>query len=361
MKHILCSLYHHRLLNTIVVVTIAIGLMFPLAILSSISFMLDNVALCSYKDPQNRIVTNCMSAYQTPEQLDEWLVTDEVINYGYFAYRSSVLHVSEKGISLCGVSGITQNYLDLEGYRLESGRLITADEYKNGAHVCLAKFDSGTAVGDSFSLLGVDYEIVGLISMPKLYGTVAVPYRCMEELAAGSNMQFCFSFQMSSSEAANRFRFTSLDFADSIVNFGVGDEINAPYIASIQSHISEFLNLSSIVIFAAFFSILFILMGKVFEERYLIGLRISMGATGTKIYIDLLLENGILTLCALLLDLLFFPIVIRRSRIVYGYPSAWMLACIAAALIVIVAAVSGIVYIQNAKRTTPATLLKEEV
>lgn len=114
------------------------------------------------------------------------------------------------------------------------------------------------------------------------------------------------------------------------------------------------------MILAALFSITFVLTGKVCEERYLIGLRMSMGANGTRIYLELLIENSILTLCALLLDLLLFPIVISRARIVYGYPSAWMLACIIAALILIIATVSGIVYLRAARRTTPAALLKEE-
>ena len=111
---------------------------------------------------------------------------------------------------------------------------------------------------------------------------------------------------------------------------------------------------------AALVSIVFILTGKAFEERYLIGLRIAMGATGTRIYGELLMENGILTAFALLLDLMLFPIVIRHMRTVYGYPSAWMLAGIAGALFFIVAAVSGIVYLRAAGKKAPAALLKEE-
>lgn len=361
MKHILRSLYHHRFLNIIVIVTIAAGLMFPLTISATVSFMLDSLALCSYKDPQNHIVVNCWSVYQTPAQLDEWLIKDGVVSYGYLAYQGSgILHTQEKGISLEGVAGITQSYLDLEGCRLDAGRFFTEEEYAQGAHVCILRSTSEWKVGDSYSLMGVDYKIVGLINLPKMYGSVLVPYRCMEELSANNKMQFRFAFQMTDSEASSRFPASAFAFSDEILGFDVGDSINTLYIESIQNLITGYLKKSSIVVLAALFSILFVLTGKVCEERYLIGLRMSMGANGARIYLELLIENGILTLCALLLDLLLFPIVIHCATNVYGYPSAWMLGCITGALILIVAAVSGMVYLQTTKHATPAELLKKE-
>lgn len=242
MKHILCSLYHHRLLNAVVIVTIAIGLMFPLATSAAISFMLDNLALCSYEEPQNHIVVNCISTYQTPIQLDEWLLQDGVVNYGYLAYRSGgILHAQEEGISLTSVTGITQSYMDLEGYRMEAGRTFTEEECAQGAHVCLMRPDSGLKVGDYYSLMGTDYEIVGLINLPKLYGSIVVPYRCMEELAAGNKMQFRISFEMVDAETAGRFPATAFVFADTILGFDVGDDINIPYIESIKNLITNHL------------------------------------------------------------------------------------------------------------------------
>lgn len=359
MKHILHLLHYHRLLNAVVVVTVAIGLMFPIAVLSTVSMMLDNLELCAYDDPQNRIVVNCRSIYQKPEQLHERLMTDGVAGYGYIAYIS-VLRITDKGIQTLGVAGATPEYFELEGFELIEGRMITAEEYAKGAHVCLVRDGVGVSVGRMLSLMGEDYEVVGQINVPKMYGTAAVPYRCMEELSAGDGMQFRIAFCMKDREAVLRFPMSSLDFADSILELDSGDDINAPYIESIRLQIADMMKKGGVVIVTALISILFVLTGKVYEERYLIGLRISMGATGARIYLELLLENGILMVCALLLDLLLFPIVIRNARTVYGYPSMWMLACIAGALIVIVAAVTGIVYLRAARKTTPSDLLKGE-
>lgn len=359
MRGILHIWYHHRALNVVVIVTIAIGLMFPLAILSTASFMLDNLMLCRYEDPQNRIVADCRSVYQTPEKLDEWLDTDNVADYGYIAYKS-VLWLTDKEVRTIGVAGVTPEYFELEGFELEKGRMITAEEYAQGAHVCLIRDDIGVTVGETVSLMGEEYEVVGQVNVPKMYGVIAVPYRCMEELAMGDAMQFRLSSRMKDKESALRFQMSSLGFSDSILNFARGEEINAPYIDSIRGQISDLLKKGSIVMAAALVSIVFILTGKAFEERYLIGLRIAMGATGRRIYGELFLENGILTVLALLLDLILFPIVIRHMRTVYGYPSAWMLAIIAGALLMIVAAVSGIIYLRAAGKKAPAVLLKEE-
>lgn len=359
MKYILHLLYHHRLLNAVVIVTIAIGLMFPIAVLSTISFMVDNLALCSYDDPQTRIVANCRSIYQQPRQIDEYLDIDGVTDYGFIAY-TGVLCVTDKEVRTVGVAGATPGYFELEGIELEEGRLITEEEYEQGAHVCMLRDDCGVEVGECISLMGEAYEVVGQVNVPKMYGIIAVPYRCMEELAAGDSMQFRLSFHMKDKEAAMRFPVSCLDFTDSILDFEWGEEINAPYIESIRLQIADKMKKGGIVIFTALISILFVLTGKVCEERYLIGLRISMGATGVRIYLELLLENGILMACALLLDLLLFPIVIRNMRTVYGYPSMWMLVCIAGALIVIVAVVTGIVYLRAARKTTPSDLLKGE-
>ncbi|MCM1103688.1 MAG: ABC transporter permease [Clostridium sp.] len=359
MSHILHLLYHHRLLNAAVVITVAIGLMFPIAVLSTVSFMLDNLRLCSYDDPQNRIVADCRSVYQQPERLDEWLDTDQTAEYGYIAY-TGVLRITDQGVETIGVAGTTERYLELEGFALEDGRMITKEEYEQGAHVCMLRDDCGVSVGEVISLMGEDYEVVGRINVPKMYGVAAVPYRCMEELAAGDRMQFRISFRMEGPEAAIRFPMSCLDFADEVLSFAWGEEINEPYVGSIRAQAADMLRKGGIVIFAALISILFILTGKVCEERYLIGLRIGMGATGMRIYWELLIENGILMACALLLDLLLFPIVIRNMRTVYGYPSPWMLACIAGVLLVITAVVSGVVYLRAVRRMSPAELLKGE-
>ncbi len=359
MRGLLHVLYHHRILNMVVVVTVAIGLMFPIAVLSTVSFMLDNLVLCRYEDPQNRIVADCRSVYFPPEQIEERVVTEGVAKCGYIAY-TSVLWLTEHEVNTVGIAGVTPEYFELEGFELEKGRMITAEEYMQGAHVCLIRDEIGVSVGETVSLLGEEYEVVGQVNVPKMYGVAAVPYRCMEELAAGDSMQFRLSFRMRDRDSAIRFPMSSLDFADTVLDFAWGEEINAPYVESIQMQIADKMKKGSVVLVTALISIILILSGKVCEERYLIGLRISMGATGLRIYGELLAENGILTACALLLDLLLFPIVIRNMRTVYGYPSLWMLLCIVGALFLIVAAVSGIVYLQAAKGTTPASLLKEE-
>lgn len=359
MRGLLHVLYHHRVLNTVVVVTIAIGLMFPIAVLSTVSFMLDNLVLCQYEDPQNRVVVDCRSVYFPPEQIEEWVIKEGVAECGYIAY-TSVLWLTDHEVDTLGTAGVTPEYFELEGFELEKGRMITAEEYEQGAHVCLLRADIGVAVGETISLMGEDYQVVGQVNVPKMYGVIALPYCCMEDLAAGDSMQYRISFRMKDQESAIRFPMSAFDFADSVLNFAWGDEINAPYRDSIREQITDKLKKGSIVMAAALISIVFILTGKACEERYLIGLRISMGATGGRIYGELLIENGILAFLALLLDLMLFPIVIRSMRTVYGYPSAWMLACIAAALLLIVVSVSGIVYLRSAKGMAPAELLKGE-
>lgn len=56
-------------------------------------------------------------------------------------------------------------------------------------------------------------------------------------------------------------------------------------------------------------SFIFIIAGKVSEEQYSIGVKMSLGASKGMIYIELFLQNLILILSAVLIDIICFPLV----------------------------------------------------
>ena len=367
MRNVWNRITGHWLLNGIVIITIAIGLMFPIAILSTISYMIDNMHLCEYDDPENRVFVNCHGSYQDPGELHEKLAagTEGVAHYGYVTYEP-MLTFTEERMYIRGVSGVTQSYLELEGYLVTEGRLINEQEYEQAARVCMLDEAENNntfhlKIGDTISLMGEDYKVVGFVSVPKRPGSIMVPYRCLPELLGENSTQFMFSFQMENETAVRYFSAGWMDFTDYSLEIQYGEEISKPYVQSIRQHITDKFKQSSVVALSALFSILFILYGKTMEEQCFIGLRLALGATGGRIYREMLAENLLLTGTALLLDLLLFPAVIRQVRTVYGYPSGWMLAWIIGGLVLITAAVTGAVYLRVTGKRAAIEMLKGEV
>ncbi|MBQ7954613.1 MAG: ABC transporter permease [Lachnospiraceae bacterium] len=357
------NLRSNRILNGIVVLTIAVGLLFPLAQGCIIENCFVNMNLCQYNEPEKMVVTSFHSSYLSPEQVQEMLLPmeEEIQKYGYISYSSASV-VWENEMFSTGVSGCEGAYTELEGFRLLKGRRITEEEFSKGAKVCYLMegsdiYDGGATLGDRIHILGQEYEIVGIAAMLKMYGSVVIPYACVAETLGKNNFQYRFSVQGK----------VPLDVQDIqrlmpsgvlFIELGQGESVNMPYIDSLWSLILKRARIMLLVLGVSLISICAVLLGRVSGQRYQIGVKLSLGAKKKTILREIWGENTLLVLLALVVDAVVFAFVNFASDGVMQYPSFFLFAVTFLFVSLLVGVAGLIIYIKIVGGKNTIKLLK---
>jgi hypothetical protein len=251
-------------------------------------------------------------------------LSEDIDEFGYESlYFVNVDWNNQKRLS--GIAGYTEGYLKLESFRLREGRLITEDELAEGKSVCMlsAKSDHDIKVGDTVSFMGSSYEVVGVITAPKNYGGILIPYKAMEAFIGKNNIQYKLIVHTRHEPEINVMS-RRLSFAESIISVGTAEENSEPYYASIWALIQERIGIGLIVLLFAVISIIMIIVGKTIDDQYVLGVKMAVGASGTRVFLESFLQNSILMIIALAIDFLLFPIVKHYYTLIYSYPDLYI-------------------------------------
>lgn len=316
------SLRYHRVINLIVVITLAIGMLYPLGMAAIIREIIINRDLCRYDDVENHMVVDCFDTLAPLEEYREkmsWL-KENGLEYGMITYYTSTAYVNG-GFRQVGISSYTDEYLEQEGYRLVEGRLLTEEEQEQGAPYCLVQWGGDRRVGDVINVMGNELEIVGIVQCPMMFGGVMVSQNWLYQTIGSSRIQFRISIH-----APNGWG----DITQGKVRRGLpllevssitkGEEIYREYYESIDKQIWKRLSSSLMVLIPALCSMVAILFGKVMEQKYQIGLRMALGASKRQTVLEIFLESFILFIAAFCVDMVLFIPVKRISTLISMYP-----------------------------------------
>ncbi len=323
------SLIYHKVINLIVVITLAIGMLYPLGMATIIREIVIDRDLCRYDDVENHMIVDCFDTLTPLEEYRDKLSWLEVngLEYGMITYYISTAYVGG-GFRQVGFSSYTNEYLEQEGYRLVEGRLLTEEEHEQGAPYCLVSWGgSERRIGDKINVLGNELEVVGIVQCPMMFGGIMVSQNWLYRTIGNSRIQFRISIHAPNGwgdiTQGDVRRGLPLEEISAVTR---GEEIYKEYYESIDQQIWKRLSSSLMVLIPALCSLAAILFGKVMEQKYQIGLRMALGATKRQIVIEIFFENFILFIAAFCVDMVLFIPVKRISTLVSMYPGAALTA-----------------------------------
>lgn len=321
-KNAIFGLKSNKLLNIIVIVSVAVGMMYPVIACTIVDRILFDAKLNEYQDIERTTVLEFFAPYMEQSEIDGRIkaLSEDIDGFGYQAIYT-VTARWKKHTMVTNVGGYSSGYLLLEGNKLDKGRLITEEEMSEGSPVCLVSTNGNNAykTGGSISFMGTSYRIVGIIYMPKSYAGVLIPYKAMEKFVGRNNIQYKVTIHTKQKPDINELT-GKLDFASSVLTAGTAEENVKPYLESVWTHIKDRIGIGLIVLLFAVISITMIIIGKTMDEQYVLGVKMSVGATGSRVFFETFLQNSILMIIALLLDFLLFPVAKHYYRIIRSYP-----------------------------------------
>lgn len=220
----------------------------------------------------------------------------------------------------CGVRGIDQNYLELKGYSLSSGRNFTSFEFEQGNPVCLIGpeiqlqlFGTTNAVGQKIRVLGSSFTIAGvLVSSSSMMGgsgtdrAILIPLKLARQFSANRLLSYQLivfvknpaDFEHAMGQATGLMRQIRHDKAGNPDSF----EINrSETLASSLNQITGYLQAAGfgiglITLLGAAIGLMNIMMVSVTERTREIGVRKSLGATARHIQQQFLTESVMICL-----------------------------------------------------------------
>ncbi|MGB8452219.1 MAG: ABC transporter permease [Anaerocolumna sp.] len=325
-KNAVSGLAANKLLNLIIIVSIVVGMMYPIVACTISEGILQDSKLSEYKDPEHMAILEFFAPFMEQSELDTKIMslTKGIDIYGYQTIYTVTAKCNKHNF-LSAVAGYSSSFLSLEGYKLIEGRLITETEISEGKPVCMVRTNGENDIkaGDSLSFMGTSYEVVGIIRIPKAYGGIFIPYKAMEAFIGKNSLQYKITLQTKEEPNINEIK-SNLYFADSVLSIGTAVENVKPYYESVWALIRERIGIGLIVLLFAVISIIMIIIGKAIDDQYIIGVKMSIGASGIQVFTETFLQNAVLMIIALLIDFILFPIVKHYYRLLNNYPDIWV-------------------------------------
>ncbi|HIS46704.1 MAG TPA: ABC transporter permease [Candidatus Scybalocola faecigallinarum] len=227
----------------------------------------------------------------------------------------------EHGDGVDSVGGVSLGILGRVPVYLKEGRLFEQKDYEQDAMpVCILKSTSemyiqGTRIGDTVEFMGNSYQVVGIIEgrSSKLFGGVLVPYPAMSYVSGVREIQHRFIIPIKELEHGEGlvakskenpyihiFTVTTLAEEDRIA-----EEIYA------QQNVKMLLTGGCVCLFA-FFSLFAITLGRSLEEQKIVGIHKAVGAKGSMLFAQALIQNIVIVAAALAVDRILLSLPLEK-------------------------------------------------
>lgn len=366
-KNACLRICYQKTISFIIILSIAIGMIFPLAAFAMTNDLLQNIKASEYMDEEHTVIAEFFSPFEIKEKIDGKLkyVTRDIQQFGYLARYESVVTWKGKDMA-CSATGATLSYFDLENYTMVEGKLFDKEQEESGANVCILKKDGtlwkkGAKTGDSIEINGIKFKIIGEIRDPKLYGGIILPYNSLNRFLENNKKQIQYKALFLTEKLADTDKISeNIKKADmkllSVITALEGQSI---FLKSAKEVITKNIILGLFVLLFGAISFIFIIVGKVSEEQYSIGVKMSLGASKGMIYMELFFQNMILIIAAILIDIACFPIV-KKLMPQLGFVINWtvILGMIIIGLF-LAFVVTGVIFKKLIKNKEVYNLLKE--
>lgn len=289
-----------KLLSGIVIASIAVGLAFPVAVLTRINYY-DKYYWCElYNDVEHTVVIDSLCDALEEEKFRELMSVPDcgITDVGFFATYSTT-QVFKGDSRITNIAGCNASYLEVGKTKLLNGRYPTAEEITSGAKVCVSKesthIGENIRVGDTVTLAGTDFEVIGIIRDVELYGSFLIPYNALLALTDMERFQYMSYLETAGTPDMDAIKtYFRLEETVDPLQMLTAVEAQENYTQRGNASIKRQLAVNSVIALFSIISFTLIIVGKVLGEQYGIGVKTAMGATKGQLFWELTLQNFIL-------------------------------------------------------------------
>lgn len=309
LKNAVLGLAHKKLLNILVVLSVAVGFLFLVYSLSYRNYVVKNYGTPPFKDVEHTVVADFSIKAKEEDEMEKKMLcwNENIKKAGFFAYYSTMTEY--KGESFVGgVTGCNSDFLEVSNTILVSGRFPTEEEMESGAKVCLTTSTSGHAykIGSTVNIGGTDFEIIGVFRDIRLYGGVLMPYKALYPVIENKRVQHK-AYLLTEGELDVAVINSKVNAAAENVQFVLsGADSEVPMMERFKELMSENFKKSSVVLFFSIIGFTLIIAGRVLNEQYVLGVKTAVGATRFQMFLDLLFQNFLLIQIGAAITLLIY-------------------------------------------------------
>lgn len=357
LRNAFARIAHQRLLSIIVVLTVALGMLFPLADFAMANDMLEMTKNSVYQDEQHTAVVDFSAPCTDEPSVTTNLrsLSPDIRRFGFSAIYQTTLTCKDLRIADT-VGGFNKNYLDVgRYYQLVDGRLPSEEEYESGAKVCLIRQktrldNAGVKIGDTVSISATDFRVIGKINTVT-YGSVLIPYRSLIPLAGNVKLQFNALLQTKDIPNTVAIGATLKRLPDaSAVLVKSGSEVQKQFIDSSEPILKKDLLTGLAVLLFAAVSFVLIVVGKMLDDQYVTGVKMAVGATKRQIFADLFTQNAVLITAAIVIDFLVVPLapmVLTKFSLLLDWKVVLLTICVGFIFALIVTLIVAMMFLSQ--------------
>ena len=364
---------------------IIIGVMSLVVLVSLAGGTTDSVNAQIASMGSNLLTVSIQDDKGNPMKLDdvESLTENDEIAEAAPVAASSVTASSTYSEETANIYGTTGSYAEIQGLELYSGRFLKKTDIEN--HTNVVVINAGLAiqvmgrmnvVGESISLDGVDYQIIGVLKANENDSTTTenyeayIPYTSLVRLASDVSSQvtsFCVSATSEDSleEAENVVtqtmmqRFSQDEDAFTIINQSTVMETMASVNQTLQLMLG---GIAGISLFVDGIGIMNIMLVSVTERTREIGIRKAIGANRSAIMLQFLIEAMMLSLMGCFLGIVLSWTVLQVISAINSadmiYTMSGGVVGIAIAFSVLIGIVFGLYPANKAAKKKPVDALR---
>lgn len=296
-KNAFLGLAHKKLLNSLVILSVAIGFLFPIFSISFMNYINKNYGTPPFKDAEHTVAADFFMKAEEESSMEEQMLAwnDGITKAGFFANYETI-H-TYKGDTFVGrVAGCNSDFLETKDTILVEGRFPTEEEMENGAKVCLAGSNSGHnyKVGTTVTIGGTDFEIIGVFRDARFMANMMLPYKALYPMVEKKQLQTVAYLITDGKPQLGKISgkiSSSLDMVQYVTS-AVESEI--PMMERFEEMITDNLKKSSVIILFSLISFTLIITGRILNEQYVLGVKSAVGATRFQLFLDLMFQNFLL-------------------------------------------------------------------
>lgn len=326
-QNALQRLYALRRINIIIVITISIGLLIPLAILTIVNNTFENIQMSRDEVTDQTVIIEFAGKFLTEEnmskKLERFIPDMEEMGFCVMYMTSGTIQNKDCVISLASYSS---EYLNLVQYKVEEGHMLTEEEIENNIEVCNLQwgytgYEGQGELNIPITVMGHQLKPVGVIRHKAVYGSVIVGYPLLEKMIGDkANLQYYIIVKSANmpSIAQLTTKFSSDPSISELQVLSAKDYYKVRSDAAIRDF-SKKLGFASLALGFSVIGFVMIMYGKICDEQYMIALKLGIGASKKDIFFEILIQIVCIVVLAYLIDFSILPYVMKGMSIGVAY------------------------------------------
>lgn len=306
-----------RYLHGVIFFVMAIGMAVPFWMGATVWDLTSEAALSRYQLPEQLIVAEYQDRISEAEASEieaqqRQKLKKESERVGISAFLSvEVQWKTQSGAPY--VQGCSENFWKLNGYRVLEGVGPEKEWMENGEPCyvcdnCDLLYRNGIHPGDEIQIGGKSFTVAGILKAPKLYGSIAISYKALAEVADGKEAQFQGLYRFFEPTAPEAVNPVLLEM-DSVIGVLTGTEQETVYLESVEHIAKERLTTGIAMMIFTMLSLISVNGGMLMQEQKQIAVRQAMGATAKELFCEYALRMEALYLLACAVNVPLYPLL----------------------------------------------------